>query len=333
MKYARLGTLVLACAVASACDGPGSRRALGDVNTIVVLAVDSLWAEVGDSVLRAIEPRIFTTRSERTFEVEQISPLDARWNDLREFVQVVAIGVPGDGWIAPVVGDAPASLPAIVDRRDVWAGGQLVTALVVSGDNPVEGVLVSADSLSALLHGRFRNYVAERMWASGADTLQRDSLLRSAGFALTLPNVYQTVVANDSVRVFRTDTQIGGTLFRAIAVARRPGTAVPSAAEALDWRDRIATAYYGNPQQVTQRDTVLESALPDGGIEVQGIWRSTDASFPEAGVFITRVVPCPAQDRVYLLDAWLLAPGRQKYEYMIQFQNILGSFECASARN
>jgi hypothetical protein len=332
MKYARFGILALACAAASGCDGR-SGRAFGDVNTVVVLAVDSLWAEVGDSVLHALEPRIFTTRSERTFEIEQMSPLDERWHQLRRFVQVVSIGVPGDGWIDPVVRAAPAQLPAIVENRDVWTGGQLVTALVVPPEQSAAAVLASLDSLASLLDGRFRNYTARRMFSSGADTVLRDSLRARAGYALTLPNLYQPVVANDSVRIFRTDTQIGGTLFRSIAVAQRTGASAPAAAELLDWRDRIAAQYYSNPEQATQRDTMLQTALPNGGVELQGIWRSTDAAYPEAGVFVTRGIACPAQNRVYLLDAWLLAPGRQKYEYLIQFQHILDSFECAGARN
>jgi hypothetical protein len=31
---------------------------------------------------------------------------------------------------------------------------------------------------------------------------------------------------------------------------------------------------------------------------------------------------------MYLLDAWLYAPGKQKYEYMIQLQTILDTFRC-----
>ena len=331
MKYARLGILALACAATSGCDGTRSGRAYGDVTTVAVLAVDSLWAEVGDSVLRALEPRIFTTRSERAFEFEQISPLDDRWNQLRRFVQVLSIGVPGDGWIEPVVGEAPAQLPAIVENRDVWAGGQLVTALVVGPEQSAADVLASLDSLSSLMVNRFREYASQRMFASGADTVLRERLRTEAGFAITMPNIYRPIAENDSARVFRTDTQVGGTLYRALTVAHRPGTAIPSADAVLDWRDRIAGSYYANPEQVTQRDTLLQDTLANGGLELQGIWRTTDESFPEAGVFVTRVVPCPAQNRIYLLDAWLLAPGRQKFEYLIQFQNILDSFECAGA--
>jgi len=31
---------------------------------------------------------------------------------------------------------------------------------------------------------------------------------------------------------------------------------------------------------------------------------------------------------MYLIDAWLYAPGKEKYEYMIQLQTILNTFRC-----
>lgn len=332
-NYARLAAVALACAASLGCDPNSSARALGDVNTIVVLAVDSLWAEVGDSLSAALEPRVFTTRNERTFEVEQISPLDERWNQLRGFVQVLAIGVSGDGWIDPVLeGDAAVQPPALVRREDVWARGQVVTALVVPAGDPAASALAMADSLGRIYDGAFRRYVAQRMFASGEASGLRDSLEASAGFGITLPNVYNAAIRSDTLQVFRSETQVGGSMFRSIAIAQRPGTVAPDAEQALAWRDSLAARVYTRPPQVTQRDTLLVHPLANGGVEVQGIWSSADTSFPEAGIFITRLVPCPAQDRTYLLDAWLLAPGRNKVEYLIQFQTILDSFACAGAR-
>ena len=170
------------------------------------------------------------------------------------------------------------------------------------------------------------------MFASGQATALRDSLQTGAGFGITLPNVYRAVEQADSIRLFRSESQVGGTLFRSIAIASRDGVQDVDAQQLVAWRDSLAARYYTRPEQDTQRDTLLVDTLAGGALEVQGVWRSTDASYPEAGVFVSRAVPCPAQNRVYLLDAWLLAPGRSKYDYLIQFQNILDSFECAGAQ-
>jgi hypothetical protein len=39
---------------------------------------------------------------------------------------------------------------------------------------------------------------------------------------------------------------------------------------------------------------------------------------------------CEEQDRIYLIDAWLYAPGDEKYEYMIQLDQIVASFDCVN---
>lgn len=43
---------------------------------------------------------------------------------------------------------------------------------------------------------------------------------------------------------------------------------------------------------------------------------------------MTYTVTCDEQDRTYLIDAWLYAPGREKYEYIIQLETIVDSFSC-----
>ena len=85
-----------------------------------------------------------------------------------------------------------------------------------------------------------------------------------------------------------------------------------------DWKQTVDTAR-------VRTDTV--AGFP-GATEVDGVWNGTVQNFPQAGPFITRLIPCPAQHRDYLLDAWLHAPASDKYEYMLQMDTILGSFDC-----
>jgi len=66
--------------------------------------------------------------------------------------------------------------------------------------------------------------------------------------------------------------------------------------------------------------------------QIRAIWSNPpELQWPAAGPFVTRAVICPQQNRMYLLDAWLYAPGKDKYEYMIQLETILDSFQCGPA--
>ena len=63
--------------------------------------------------------------------------------------------------------------------------------------------------------------------------------------------------------------------------------------------------------------------------EVRGAWSNPpDSQWPAAGPFILWSLACPSQDRLYLIDAWLYAPGKDKWEYILQLETIMESFRC-----
>lgn len=323
VAIAGLSILVAACS-------DRATTAYGDANSIIVVTPDSVWGEVEDTVNSVLEPRIFTVRNERTFEVTQVSPQDTSWLKLRLFKQLLVIGRATDPWMTAVLADrkgALPALPAVIEQSDVWARGQRVTALVLPPGDGEEELVETLPALHELFDKRFRAYVYRRMFVSGRDEALRDTLRAEAGFSLLLPVVYTWKQADDSVYIFRNDNMTGGELERMVVVARRSGTPEQLTPElALEWRDRVAEP------QATSRDTVLSRPLEGFGaraLEVQGVWTGRDPSFPTAGPYISRVVVCPEQDRMYLVDASLYAPGKRKYEYMLQLETILDSFACA----
>lgn len=336
MKSARL--VLLAAAVAWALPSCGrSGPALGTATSIIVLTTDSVWSAIGDSVMSALEPQIYTVRAERTFEVTQIAPTDPDWQELREFRQVLAIGAAQDAWVQPVFERAglqpDVSQPELVTARDVWARNQQAMAIALPATNQAEAALPHLERVGSVIDSQFRVSVVQRMFTSGQDTALRSALRRTRNFGLLLPNVYAPVERTGDVVLFQNNTTVGGDLARSVLVAWRDEIIPPSAQAALEWRDSIAVQQY-NPPQSTRRDSISTATLtPEDGqaIEVQGAWEGTDPAWPMGGLFITRMITCPAQNRTYLLDTWLYAPGprRSKYEYMIQLQTIMGTFECA----
>jgi hypothetical protein len=328
----RLAGLAAAAALAVACSG--DRPAMGEASTLIVVAADSLWAGVEADVLAALEPRIFTVRDESIFEVTHVSPASDDWQQLRFFRQILPIGRAADPWVAPALEEQapPAALPGIVETQDVWARNQGVTAVVLPDSDGAQALRDVLPQLRELLDQRYRSYARSRMFVSRADTALRDTLRVQHGFSVLVPNVYRRTDL-EQTQVFRNHAEMGGVLMRNFAVTWRAGSvAEPSTASVLAWRDSLSAVAYDNEQRTdTSRieTRVLEGGA--GGLEVQGTWSSPDPTWPAAGPFITRLVPCPGQDRTYLLDAWLFAPGKRKYEYMIQLQTLLDSFACGDA--
>jgi hypothetical protein len=330
-----LTVILLPIIVLPACDKP---QPLGDANAIIVGASNEAWAEVEDEVQEALAPRTFTVRDEQIFRVTQVDPTSQPWKDLRRFRQILLIGEPSDPWIAEALEKAPSplpDLPAVVQARNVWAQNQQVTIALSPPAAAASAVTPLLEQVGNEYLGQFQRYVEQRMFASGADSALADSLRAAAGFSILLPAVYYGKQVEPNVYLFRNDYPDPSQLIRSVLVAWRPSEAAEvSAAEALRWRGEIAGRVY-EPAQVRDTAETIVRELTESGtpaVQVQGVWGNPPGEWPAAGPFLTRLIACPSQGREYLLDAWLYAPGKEKYEYMLQLNTILDSFTCASGR-
>ena len=334
LAFCLLGSSVL---WSTACDRPG---AYGDASSIVAAVSGETWAEVEDSVYRALEPTLYTVRDEKTFTVTHVDPADtARWSQLQQFRQLLLVGPASDRWISQALGKAGVEsleAPAIEQAFDVWARGQTVTMVVTpEGEDAAASAFATLlPELGALYDQQFRQLALNRMYVSGVDTLLADTLASRVGFRMLFPIVYRRSV-RDSVYIFRNDNPDPSELIRQVGVSWRtplPDSLELSPALALEWRQELADANYGD-EQVLDTSRVFDAMVDVNGreaLEVQAVWRSPPDAWPAAGPFIARLIPCPEQDRLYLVDAWLYAPGREKYEYMIQLETLLNSFECSA---
>jgi hypothetical protein len=314
--------------------------AWGDPNSIVAAVDPALWTEVEGSVVEALEPTVRTVADEKAFTVTHTVPGDDIWGNMRKFRQLLVIGPPSDPYVAEVLGEVDdageVTPPQILQANNVWARNQVVTILVTPEADAAGGVRARLPELSALYDDQYRRWARQKMFVSGADSALADTLMTEHGFSLLLPQVYYWD-RRDSVFVFRNDNPDPSELIRQIAVTWR--TPIPPAAEfqaeqMLEARGAIAAEHYSEPQLV---DTSGMQGGPGrlGNLqsyEIQATWTNApDAGWPAGGPFILRSILCPEQNRLYLIDAWLYAPGKEKYEYMIQLQTILNTFRCGDA--
>jgi len=333
-SFLRIGVLTLPLLVAAACGGRSSTT-YGDANSIVLITTDSVWEASGPAVEQILEPRIMTVRDERTFEITPVAPDDPALKTYRRWRQVLVVGEATDPWVAEVLEGAPAlpdTLPAIVERDEVWARDQRVTAVVLPQGGGAESFIAILPELHRLLDQRFRAYVRTRMFVSGRNDSLQSALRAQSGFGLLLPSVYTVQQPNENTYIFRNDQMVGGILERVILVTWRQGATPLSAEEIQEWRD-VVSAQHHHPVQKRQPGLVETQTIEGygpGALEVRGAWEGDLDGFPLAGPYITRSVVCPTQDRTYLLDASLYAPGRDKYEYMLQLETILNTFECGA---
>lgn len=326
---------VTALLVTSLVAGCTQQNAFGDANSIIVGASNEIWDGLEDGVVEALEGRVYTVADERTFRVTHVDPREVDWPNLQKFKQVLLIGTEDESWIATALAktDEAAGDGRIRQAHDVWARNQLVTIVVLEPGDQRGELMAVLPELAELFDGQFRDYVVSRMFLSGADSALANELYETAGFRLMVPNVYDWREL-DSIYLFRNDNPDPSQLVRQVAVTwKSPIPEDLSPEEMLAWRQEIVDAQYVT-KQVANLERVDGGPGSFGGrdaYQIQAAWQSPPGRVPAGGPFILRAIRCPEQDRAYLLDGWLYAPGKEKYEYMIQLETILDSFRCADA--
>jgi len=327
-------TALLAAGVA-ACGDSLSSLAYGDYNSIVAVMDPALWEEVGDDIYGALEPTILTVINEKTFTVTYQDPSQEEWRNLRRFRQMLLVGAGDEPWMQEAMAKArePITGPGLHRVWDVWSRGQQVTIILLSAPGAADEVRAHLGEINEALDTQYRGWARDKMFLSGVDSALADTLMSVARFELILPDVYRWS-HQDSTYLFRNDQPDPSELIRQIAVTWK--TPVPPDMQPegiLEWRAELARSY-NEPQDV---DLSMVEAGPfefrgRPAYQIQATWvNPPEQNWPAAGPFITRSVICPEQHRMYLVDAWLYAPGKEKYEYMIQLETILDSFRCGRA--
>jgi len=316
---------------AAACDTLG--LGYGDPNSIIAVMSPELWDEASADIYAALEPTIFAVGEERAFTVTYQEPYDAYWLQLRRFKQMLLVGTLADAWVQEAIEEAsePITEPGIHQIREVWALDQTVTLLVLPEAGAADALRARLPEIHDLLERQYLNYARNRMYQSGVDSALADTLRIEAGFSFLFPEVYRWRRL-DSTYVFRNDNPDPSELIREVVVTwTSPAPTSIDAVELLAWRARSVEEYYSERQDVRSDNVFVDTApfLGHQAIRVQSQWQNPpDRGWPAGGPFITYAVTCPNQDRTYLIDAWLYAPGKEKYEYMIQLETILGTFQC-----
>jgi len=334
-----LAPLALAGVLAlGACDKP---TAFGETDSLIVVADSSLWSGLEQETYDALEPTLFTVRNEKTFHVTQVGTSGSDLEQLLLWRQVLVFGEPDDPRVRAVVeaaGTESAPSPGdIVQAANVWARGQLATAIVLDPADPAASWRAALPELADILDDQFREYALSRMWVSGEDTAFAARLNERYGVTLRAPQIYHGQILEDGKIRLRNDRPSPADRIRSILIERRePGTAASSAGASLDpeavfaWREGVDSTAYNVPQSIERVD--IEPRRFDLGgapaIEVHGIWHD-EATYPAAGPFVARAVRCP--DATWFFDAWLYSPHPEdsKYQYMLQLEAILDSFRCS----
>lgn len=340
--------LLLTLALAPAC---GRGPAYGSDDAIIAVVAPALRERVEPILRGSLEREVQTTRPEAIFELTFTTPEGI--GEFRRWKRLLVVESGADGVLLPDLVDTPVRGPVTAEVHDEWANNQTIYVIAApTGDETIELVRSSVDSLFDVIHERFVEFHVDRMWASEPDAALAERLRTELGFSLLVPRVYRSGSAsapadsrvwyNEDPRrvvsihwlprpaeltpdtVFAVRRAWGRDLFPGDSITGSvPGTAGggPPGGGPADTTNPDAATTNGPELQV---ETTRLDGVP--AVRIQGAWANpADVS---GGVFVTYGVICG--ERLVLLDGNLYAPDRNKYPYVIQFDRIFQTFRCAS---
>ena len=330
---ARIHTPILALVAATiAVTACGRPAAMGEADSLILVADPDLWSQVEQETYAVLEPTLFTIRDEKKFYITYVAPDGKELEQLLLWKQILIFGVPGDPLleqVAEAAGRDELNPPEIFQTPNVWAMGQAVTVVVLEQGREVESWRALLADVAELLDYQYRLWALNRMWVSGVDTVLTSQLRERLGFSMEVPAVYEYQFRGDDLVVIRNDNPDPSDLIRSILVQRRPVTDTLDAEVLFDWRASIDSVHYSVPQSLDPAPGPGEPIAINGvpGLEVRGAWRD-ESSYPAGGPFFARALRCP--DATYFIDTWLYSPNprRSKWQYLMQLEEILGSFNC-----
>ena len=332
-KFSTVTLASIALLSIGACNEKG--LSYGDPNSIIAVMPAAQWDDVSQDVYDALEQTIATVRAEKTFTVTYQEPMTEFWGRLRRFRQMFVVGTRSDPWVQEVLDEArdPITENGIHQVYNVWSNGQTITLILLDEGWGASELLPRLTEVNELLDGQYRAYAQNRMYYSGVDSALADTLRTQAGFVMYLPHVYRWQ-QSDSAYLFRNDNPDPSELIRQVTVTwLTPAPGRLDTEGILAWRASLVDQYYSEPQDIVLEGMTERSFTFEGhdAYQLRTLWKNPpERNWPAGGPLITRTVTCDNQDRTYLLDAWLYAPGKEKYEYMIQLETLLDSFRCAS---
>jgi hypothetical protein len=274
-----------------------------------------------------VEPTLFNSVLNKTKNIILVATLDSKTKG----GQVVK------NFMTPnYIQDNPDKF--IISQKDIYASGQEVLYLF-SGTE--QELVARINKNRALIRNFFNQKEKERLLASMFVAKEKtgisNRMLKEHGFMLRIPNGYR-LEANEADFVwYRSPGAIDKNIFVYYTTYNSDKAFENKNIIAL--RNRITGQYIfedpEDPQSFIIADTVNIPTVYRSvkfnkkySKEIRGIWKANNLSM--GGPFMAYIFVDETNDRLYYIEGFIVAPGKNKREPMRELEAILSTFKTAS---
>ena len=322
-------------------------RAIGDVNRVVIVADrELLQTPVGDSIAYHYEqPYPLMPQPEPLYDLRYMTAEEITQNgprrELRSYVVIADLRDEQSSttrFVTQMLGEEKI-LAAKEDYRkgttvvtDQWANGQIIVYLYAEGpDQLADLVAKSFNAAQKRIDASDEEVLMANIYQSGRNKAVRDTVQQLVGLTFDVPQDYLVAKAEPGFVWLRRDLN---DVVQNLLISEVPyeGGRQISIDSAVAYRNRISrdavrTNTKGSVMSTNDRDLpiVRETITVDGveALAAKGVWEMSDDYM--GGPFFTYLIPDESKDKLYVVDAFVYAPGSKKGKrnYMQQLETIV----------
>ncbi len=325
----RLFWLLVGIAVLVGCGKP---TAGGSIREVRLLCDDGVWERVGAELRRAVETPIYTVEPETVFLLVRAAVGDFQTERLSANLLLVgaldspdSVGSILRKLLTPETQEAVQRRESLVFARgDLWASKQRVTIVTAPDEETlVEFIPRAGDFLFETMYAPLAAKAVDRVYYRGGNEELRQALRDEYGWSVLVPNPWHMVAADAENLVYFYKNEPDRHIM--VYWEERQRSLHPDSCVAL--RARLVWRHYDEDEVDRSRTLSAHTTfLGRPALKLQGVWQNEKHIM--GGSFRTYCFHCPAQNRFYLVDLNVFAPGREKFPYLAQLEGIAATFRC-----
>jgi hypothetical protein len=330
----RLIWLLVGIAVLEGCGKP---TAGGSIREVRVLCGERVWERVGAELRRAVETPIHTVEPETVFSLVRAAVGD--FQNVRLSANLLLVGALDSPdsvgeilrkLLTPETQEAVQRRESLVfARSDLWANRQRVTIVTAPDEETlVEFILRARDFLFETIYAPLAAKAVGRVYYRGGNKELRQVLHDEYGWSVLVPTPWHMVAAESESLVYFYKNEPDRHLM--VYWEEEQRSLHPDSCLAL--RERLVWRHY-DEDEVDRSRTLSAHTMFLGrpALRLEGVWQNEKHIM--GGPFRTYCFHSSAQNRFYLVDLNVFAPGREKFPYLAQLEGIAASFRCLGEKS
>ncbi len=307
---------------------------MGTEGSIVIAADEFDQPIIRPAVERTFGKTIYTPQPESYFSIDWMDA-DKLSNKTASPLILLASSLEGDGPTTRLIRKmlAPDALKGVelgdyvvFRRRDPWAAPQLL--LILAGENRFElgkNAEEWADSLFNWAHEFEIKRLQKKIFRRGEQKDLSAELIEKYGFNIRIQHDYITAQENDSLQFVRLIRHIPERWIMVHWGVREAGEKL-NADFIFKRRKKLGAAFLDPVETYNERWTGRKRIFKGNeAVEVNGIWATVGPT--GGGPFYSIGILDSANDKYYLIDGAVFAPGEKKSPYIWQLRAILETFK------